>query len=56
MLSLPVESAHHPHSPQTAAKTSRLRGATVTEGVCPYARRLRAAHLHQGREAHRHRG
>jgi formate dehydrogenase major subunit len=25
-----------PFSPQTAAKTSRLRGATVTEGVCPY--------------------
>jgi formate dehydrogenase major subunit len=25
-----------PFSPQTAAKASRLRGATVTEGVCPY--------------------
>jgi formate dehydrogenase major subunit len=25
-----------PFSPQTAAKHSRLRGATVTEGVCPY--------------------
>jgi formate dehydrogenase major subunit len=25
-----------PFSPQTAAKTSRLRGATVTESVCPY--------------------
>ena len=25
-----------PVSPQTAAKASRLRGAAVTEGVCPY--------------------
>src|SRR5436309_7572795 len=25
-----------PFSPQTAAKSSRLRGATVTESVCPY--------------------
>src|SRR5262245_16922893 len=25
-----------PYSPQTVAKTSRLRGATVTESVCPY--------------------
>jgi len=25
-----------PFSPRTAAKTSRLRGATVTEGLCPY--------------------
>src|ERR1700757_4348454 len=25
-----------PFSPQTAAKASRLRGATVTEGICPY--------------------
>jgi formate dehydrogenase major subunit len=25
-----------PFSPQTAAKASRLRGATVTESVCPY--------------------
>src|SRR3954463_9181743 len=25
-----------PFSPQTAAKASRLRGATVTDGVCPY--------------------
>src|SRR5438309_3321858 len=25
-----------PFSPQTAAKASRLRGAAVTEGVCPY--------------------
>jgi formate dehydrogenase major subunit len=25
-----------PFSPQTAAKGSRLRGATVTESVCPY--------------------
>ena len=28
--------AHEPFSRQTAAKTSRLRGATVTDGVCPY--------------------
>jgi formate dehydrogenase major subunit len=25
-----------PFSPQTAAKSSRLRGATVTAGICPY--------------------
>ncbi len=25
-----------PLSPRTAAKSSRLRGATVTEGICPY--------------------
>ncbi len=25
-----------PFSPQTAAKSSRLRGATAVEGVCPY--------------------
>ncbi len=36
MFSLPVSSSPQPYSPQTAAKTSRLRGATVTEGVCPY--------------------
>jgi formate dehydrogenase major subunit len=35
VFSLPVTS-NQPFSPQTAAKTSRLRGATVTEGVCPY--------------------
>ena len=40
MFSLPL-SAHprpsrEPFSPQTAAKTSRLRGAAVTEAVCPY--------------------
>jgi formate dehydrogenase major subunit len=28
--------SQEPISPQTAAKTSRLRGATVTESVCPY--------------------
>src|SRR3954468_21175027 len=28
--------SEQPFSPQTAAKASRLRGATVTEGVCPY--------------------
>jgi formate dehydrogenase major subunit len=36
MFSLQVTSGHEPYSPQTAAKTSRLRGATVTESVCPY--------------------
>src|SRR5262245_32315392 len=36
MFSLPVKSDYQPFSPQTSAKTSRLRGATVTEGVCPY--------------------
>ena len=50
-------SSHEPFSRQSAEKASRLRGATVTEGVCPYcAVGLRPAHLHQGREAHRHRG
>lgn len=28
--------SEEPFSRQTAAKTSRLRGATVTEGLCPY--------------------
>jgi formate dehydrogenase major subunit len=32
----PKRVAEQPFSPQTAAKSSRLRGATVTEGVCPY--------------------
>src|SRR5271166_1655803 len=40
MFSLPLsshpQSSHEPFSPQTAAKTSRLRGAIVTDGVCPY--------------------
>ena len=27
---------HQPFSPQTAQKASRLRGAAVTDGVCPY--------------------
>jgi formate dehydrogenase major subunit len=40
MFSLPLFShanvAREPYSPQTSAKTSRLRGATVTESVCPY--------------------
>jgi formate dehydrogenase major subunit len=35
-LSSHPEPAREPFSPQTAAKTSRLRGATVTEGLCPY--------------------
>ena len=29
-------SSHEPFSRQSAQKASRLRGATVTEGVCPY--------------------
>jgi formate dehydrogenase major subunit len=40
MFSLPLLSRadprREPFSPQTTEKTSRLRGATVTEGVCPY--------------------
>ena len=36
MFSLPVADKPQPFSPQTAAKSSRLRGATVTESVCPY--------------------
>src|SRR5439155_2357751 len=40
MFSLPLSShprpSREPFSRQTAAKTSRLRGATVTESVCPY--------------------
>jgi formate dehydrogenase major subunit len=36
MFSLPVASKPQPISPQTAEKSSRLRGATVTESVCPY--------------------
>jgi formate dehydrogenase major subunit len=35
-LSVPADSAREPVSPQTAQKSSRLRGANVTEGVCPY--------------------
>src|ERR1700759_4769048 len=35
-LSSPPQPSREPISPQTAAKTSRLRGATVTESVCPY--------------------
>jgi formate dehydrogenase major subunit len=35
-LSSDVDLAREPYSRQTAAKSSRLRGATVTEGVCPY--------------------
>ncbi len=29
-------SSHEPFSRQTVEKASRLRGATVTEGLCPY--------------------
>jgi formate dehydrogenase major subunit len=40
MFSLPLsahpEPSKEPFSQLTAAKTSRLRGAAVTEGVCPY--------------------
>jgi formate dehydrogenase major subunit len=36
MFRLPVADAPQPISPQTAEKASRLRGATVTAGVCPY--------------------
>src|SRR3954462_15634910 len=40
MFGLPLSShpqpSREPFSPQTLAKTSRLRGATVTESVCPY--------------------
>lgn len=36
MFKLPLVSPSQPYSPDTAAKASRLRGATVTAGVCPY--------------------
>ncbi|MBX9679261.1 MAG: hypothetical protein K2X38_10910 [Gemmataceae bacterium] len=36
MFRLPMVSGLQPYSPDTAAKTSRLRGATVTASVCPY--------------------
>jgi formate dehydrogenase major subunit len=36
MFNLPIASPFQPYSPDTAAKASRLRGATVTEGICPY--------------------
>src|SRR5207302_5672482 len=40
MFNLPLFSrpqpSREPVSPQTSKKASRLRGATVTEGVCPY--------------------
>jgi len=32
----PTDPRQESFSPQTAAKASRLRGATVTESVCPY--------------------
>ena len=35
-LTTPPEPSREPFSPQTLAKTSRLRGAAVTESVCPY--------------------
>lgn len=36
MFSLPVARGPQPFSPQTVDKASRLRGSTVTAGVCPY--------------------
>jgi formate dehydrogenase major subunit len=40
MFNLPLfprsKPSQEPFSPQTSRKTSRLRGATVTEGICPY--------------------
>ena len=36
MSNLPAASKPQPYSRQTVEKTSRLRGATVTMGVCPY--------------------
>src|SRR6478609_3341244 len=40
MMGLPLfthpQPSREPFSQQTLAKTSRLRGATVTESVCPY--------------------
>jgi formate dehydrogenase major subunit len=35
-LSRPACPEHEPISPRTAAKASRLRGAAVSESVCPY--------------------
>jgi formate dehydrogenase major subunit len=35
-LSTPAQPSQQPFSLQTVEKASRLRGATVTEGVCPY--------------------
>jgi formate dehydrogenase major subunit len=36
MFNRQVDSKPQPYSRQTVEKTSRLRGATVTMGVCPY--------------------
>ena len=33
---LPASKGPQPYSPQSSAKSSRLRGATVVESVCPY--------------------
>ncbi len=35
-LSRHPQPSREPFSPQSLAKTSRLRGAAVTEGICPY--------------------
>ena len=34
--SQPSQPQAQPYSPRTAQKSSRLRGATVTDGLCPY--------------------
>jgi formate dehydrogenase major subunit len=36
MFKRPADSKPQPYSRETVAKASRLRGATVTESVCPY--------------------
>jgi formate dehydrogenase major subunit len=36
LLTRKAKISREPFSPQTLAKSSRLRGATVTESVCPY--------------------
>jgi formate dehydrogenase major subunit len=36
VFKLPVVHESQPFSPQTSEKASRLRGSTVTAGVCPY--------------------
>jgi formate dehydrogenase major subunit len=35
-LTKPSKTSQEPFSVETLAKASRLRGATVTEGICPY--------------------
>ena len=51
------KTAGEPFSPQTADKASRLRGATVTESVCPYCAVGCGQLIYtKGGPAHRHRG